>query len=290
METVRLRITELQSHPLQQVYGDLTAMEFGLLVEDLEELGQRQPIEVTRDGIIIDGHQRVRALQELGHTEVEAIVCEDLTDDQRDEMFLYANLVRRQLDPIAKARVITEIARREAAREGVAGDFSRRAEFRERLAERLGGGISGRTVGRYMQLLRLPRRLQDAVSDGRLPMTLAVKVERLGRDDQLAIAKQIGTEGSAKAVVRQYLEAESSNEPDEEVAADDDSPESWYQYLVAALGWYLPVFEADPSALVGWVGDREDVVDTLSGIGEFFTRMSELERQSAETADSVAAT
>ena len=38
-------------------------------------------------------------------------------------------------------------------------------------------------------------------------MTLAVKVERLGRDDQLAIAEQIGTEGSAKAVVRQYLEA-----------------------------------------------------------------------------------
>jgi ParB/RepB/Spo0J family partition protein len=300
MTTIRMNIADLRAHPeQQQIYGDLNPIEFQSLKEDLEELGQRQPIEVTAAGMIIDGHQRVRALKELGHTEIDVIVREDLSQDQLDELFLYANLTRRQLDPVARARIYTEIAQRDAWKRGDTSDFTHEMEFREWLAERIGGGLSGRTVGRYLQLLRLPREVQDAVSNGQLPMTLALKVESLEDHEQQAVAERIAAGDFPRSVVMEAMDRAAPPQEDDDLeddnlegvegfAADDDSPQAWYHYFVKHFEMKVPEFDADPQSLVGTAGDYQQSAEILSSAAEFFARMSQLEFEAADMANSEA--
>lgn len=138
-------------------------------------------------------------------------------------------------------------------------------------------------MGRYLQLLRLPRPLQDAVSNGQLPMTLALRVEALDQEDQQAIAARIAAGEPARFVVNEHLAVAAPQDEDEDgddeqvVAEDDDSPQSWYAYFVTGFQEKLPEFEADPQALVGRAGDHEQTAQTLARAAEFFTWMGQLE-------------
>ena len=58
----------------------------------IEEFGMNDPIGIWgKDNIIIEGHGRLMALQELGWTEVPVIRLDDLTDDQRKAYTLIHN-------------------------------------------------------------------------------------------------------------------------------------------------------------------------------------------------------
>lgn len=60
--------------------------------KSIEEFGMNDPIGIWgEDNIIIEGHGRLMALQELGWTEVPVIRLDDLTDDQRKAYTLIHN-------------------------------------------------------------------------------------------------------------------------------------------------------------------------------------------------------
>lgn len=60
--------------------------------KSIEEFGMNDPIGIWgKDNIIIEGHGRLMALQELGWTEVPVIRLDDLTDDQRKAYTLIHN-------------------------------------------------------------------------------------------------------------------------------------------------------------------------------------------------------
>ena len=48
----------------------------------IREFGWKQPIVVDRDGVIIVGHTRYKAAQELGLEKVPVLVADDLTEEQ----------------------------------------------------------------------------------------------------------------------------------------------------------------------------------------------------------------
>ena len=52
------------------------------VANSIKEFGWQQPIVVDKEGIVIVGHTRLKAAQELGLDEVPVIVANDLTDDQ----------------------------------------------------------------------------------------------------------------------------------------------------------------------------------------------------------------
>lgn len=52
------------------------------LVEDIKRRGLRQPIEVTPEGVILDGERRWRAAQALGWEEVDVVVVPEVEDDE----------------------------------------------------------------------------------------------------------------------------------------------------------------------------------------------------------------
>ena len=148
MQIIRISVANLRPHPLQDViYGDLSPSEFAALKQDIQHHGIRQPVEVTKDGVLVDGKHRVRALRELGIEEVDAIIVEAENEEAIEERFVTANLLRRQSDPVTKARAIQQLAKIESRRIGIRIDLHESGPFRERLAS-LRGNTSGQKIDR----------------------------------------------------------------------------------------------------------------------------------------------
>lgn len=61
------------------------------IAASIEELGYRDLIAVDENGVIVEGHGRYLALQQLGWTEAEVIRLEGLTEDQKRAYILVHN-------------------------------------------------------------------------------------------------------------------------------------------------------------------------------------------------------
>ena len=68
------------------------------VVESIKQCGYIAPIIVDADGVILAGHTRYKALQKLGRTEVECIVKEGLTEEQKKKYRLLDNKTNELAD------------------------------------------------------------------------------------------------------------------------------------------------------------------------------------------------
>ncbi len=271
MQIIRISVANLRPHPLQDViYGDLSPSEFAALKQDIQHHGIRQPVEVTKDGVLVDGKHRVRALRELGIEEVEAIIVEAENEEAIEERFVTANLNRRQSDPVTKARAIQQLAKIESRRIGIRIDLHENGRFRERLASLL-GNTSGRTIDRYLQLLRLEREIQDAVSSGQLPMTKALKIESLPKPARKAIVERLKQNEPPRKVVDEYLMC-----PQLE---DEVLPEDRYRDLCQFFEESLDDLAMHSQVIVGTADTKTPVPQLLARAEAFCAEMRHLELQ-----------
>lgn len=101
-----LQLTELKPHPRNTaIYGEKEDDEtFSELVSLIKEHGLRTKIIVNEDGLIISGHRRFKALQELGYTEIECEVRH--YDDEMEELrdLVICNSGRRQKTRVQQLR------------------------------------------------------------------------------------------------------------------------------------------------------------------------------------------
>ncbi len=150
-------INTLRSYPKQSVFGDIPDNELDGLAQDIAKRGLDHPVHILTDGTIIQGHQRVRAAKLLGWSEIDVIVRSDLVGKAQltYETFISDNLRRRHLSPLAKARCIQCLL--ESANQS---EDAMHQLVRDYVGKQL--NLSGRSVQRYMQVLRLPAELQDA--------------------------------------------------------------------------------------------------------------------------------
>ena len=197
------RLSDLKPHTHQdELFHPMSRAELARLAEDIRRHGLLQPVEVTPDGRIIDGHQRVRAARKLGRAEITVWVREDLAGDERavDRRHIEANLHRRQLAPLDRVRLarrMLEIER--GCRFGVLVPHEE-GELRDRVGEVL--HMSGRNAQRYLNIGAAPMEVQRAYSEGRLPMALAARVHALGVREQAMIATAIrGGSDPAKVIL-----------------------------------------------------------------------------------------
>jgi ParB/RepB/Spo0J family partition protein len=204
----------LTAHRLQSaLFRPLSDKEHARLVEDIRTHGVLQPIEVTADGTIIDGHERVRAARAIGLTEIPVRVRDDLTDQTAiDRRHAEANLNRRQLDPLDRARLALHLFQLEK------GSKKIREPEQEELRDRVGAalGMGGRNAQRYLNLARAPLEVQSAYSESKISLTIAGKVCQLPRDTQESLAREIRDGGDPAIVVKRYLE-----QPSRPAAAGD---------------------------------------------------------------------
>jgi ParB-like chromosome segregation protein Spo0J len=200
-------IDGLTAHHLQStLFRPLSEEEHARLVQDIRAHGVLQPIEITADGTIIDGHERVRAAQVLGLPEIPVRVRDDLVDQTAiDRRHAEANLNRRQLDPLDRARLALHLFRLEKGRRKI-------REFDlDDLRDRIGAvlGMGGRNFQRYLNLAQAPLEVQHAYSASQISLTVASRVCKLPYSIRERLVQELREGGNPAIVVKRYLEQSS---------------------------------------------------------------------------------
>ena len=263
MNTINAKIEDLKPHPLQQdVYGDLSAIQFESLKADIATAGVLQPPEVSVDMVIIDGHQRIKACQELGIDHVEVLVRKDLNEHDVNIRFFKANHDRRQLGPVEKARVYKAIFEAEYHRQGRRLHPETDSAFRSFVAKHL--QISEKTVERHLRLLRLPRAIQDAVSAGKLGMIKALDVAKLPGTKQKEIEQRIESGENAASVVNELF-----TKPPKKVF----SSKELFQQVLNLLSNNVAEFEAEQLELAEIVAGCKGMTSIVDRSCDFLVQL-----------------
>ena len=99
MNIIRVPISKCE--PWEKNPRGITIKDFERLKKQIQELGVYKPLIACQEKgkyIILGGNMRIRALQELGHTEVDISVVEAKTDAEKNESLTLRNLYKQQID------------------------------------------------------------------------------------------------------------------------------------------------------------------------------------------------
>ena len=96
----------LTPHPGARSCPALSKSEYRALHADVAEHGLRVPLEVTADGVVLDGHARLQIAKQLGIEEVPVLL---VGPAEPVEHMLRAALNRRQLDPSQRAALALKL-------------------------------------------------------------------------------------------------------------------------------------------------------------------------------------
>ena len=170
-EIVELNLSDLRPNPYQprKVFNEEALNE---LASSIKEHGVFQPIIVKKSikGYdIIAGERRFRASKMAGLDKIPAIVRE-FTDDQMMEIALLENLQRENLSAIEEATAYKSM-------------IEHLNLTQDELAKRVGKSRSH--VTNIIGLLRLPKVVQDMISDNRITMGHARALSKLNDDDEI---------------------------------------------------------------------------------------------------------
>lgn len=203
-------MNSLTIHPAAELFPSMTDEEFGGLVDDIQEHGQREAI-VLWNGQLVDGRNRLRACEQLG---LEPAFAELDEDTDPIQWVLSCNLHRRHLTASQRAMVAVKLKEllepeaKERQRDGgrkagngrpaekVAANLPqpkspREKDTRDRAAEAV--NVSGKLVDAADKVIKSGSdELKDAVTSGKVAVTKAAKIAELPAVEQPeAIAEAI---------------------------------------------------------------------------------------------------
>src|SRR5262249_4913775 len=114
-----------------------------------------------------------------------------------------ANLYRRQLSRLDLVRSYEALLRVARNGRGQSRPTTRsyKGDLRDQVAQRFKPPVSGRTLDRWLQILRLPLEIQTAVDTGSMKLTDALKVAALDPRAQAQIAADLARGASVKEVL-----------------------------------------------------------------------------------------
>ncbi len=234
----QIQLRRLKPHPQQaELFDELPPAELKAMAIDMATNGLQHAIDVMPDFTILRGHKRVAAAKSLGWKTIEAVIRHDLVGEPLEGVVNFVitdNLLRQQLGPLAVARCFQ--MEQALSRTGNRRQFATAGgDLRDRLAKRY--GLSGRQMQRYVELLRLPRVLQAAVDQGRLPMTLAARLLNSSHEQEVADAVEAGAD--PKVAAKEALGS-----------ANGSPPLKPLEELIWILGRKLPRLELDQAPLI----------------------------------------
>jgi ParB family chromosome partitioning protein len=176
--------------------------ELSSLRESIKAHGVLQPLVVRQVGDhyqLVAGERRLRAAQSAGLSEVPVHVV-DFNDQQVLEAALVENIQRTDLNPIEKAQGFKEY-------------LDRFGMTHEQLAGRL--GLARPTISNLVNLLELPREVQEAVRVGQISEGHAKVLKGVAdRERQLALCREIVAGGlSVRATESLLKEQKADGQP-----------------------------------------------------------------------------
>lgn len=232
-----LKIADLTAHPKNEYYfDDIQGDGWNDLLQSVRTSGVTNAITVTKDGVIISGHQRVRACKLLGIEEIPAHVVE-YTPEEREKQKDVKDLIESNLkqrvpgnsNPVKLGRCFAFLE--EYYNIGHGGDRKSKPnnsalKTQKELAEE--NGISADTMQNYKRLASSIPEMQELLNTGKVTPTTALAVMRqLSEEEQRDFAQQVADEKKVSAkVAEEYiatLKAQSKREAREEVKSELES-------------------------------------------------------------------
>ena len=206
----QLNINELKPHPRNnEFFDDMTGDAWEAFKESIKTSGIIEPIVVTKDMIIVSGHQRVRAAKELGISTVMVDIRKYENDEQVLKDLIETNIRQRGVgnpNPIRLGRCIKELEKIYGVREGRPEKLPKvSAVTQEQLSDMI--GISVDTLQNYKKLTELIPELEDLVETGILaPTTATALVKRMTPSEQEDFVKSMDiTQKITQKQVQQYI-------------------------------------------------------------------------------------
>lgn len=219
-----IKVSELKPHPQNNYFfDDITGDKWKDILESISRRGVIEPVVITQDKIIVSGHQRVRACNEL---KIDEVLCEiriyqdddkHSKEDKILEDLISTNIMQRGIgntNPLKLARCIQELERIKGVRHGN-NRFTNRDDkmstlqnpqiTQEDIAKQF--GVSVKKVQRIKSLLELPEDIQRLIETGVLDnVSLAKRISEGLNEEQLEDFIQFLTDNGFIKVTSQIFE------------------------------------------------------------------------------------
>lgn len=156
-----------------------------LLLADIAARGVTVPIEITPEGVVVDGHNRVRLAVEAGCESIPAIVKSFDSDEDATAHVFAVNLQRRHLNQTDKRKLVKEFLALDPYKSN------------RQVAQELGGAVTDKTVGDVRE---------EAEAEG----TVEKATTRKGKDGKTRSTTPAKKKTSPGAAERKKIESERS--------------------------------------------------------------------------------
>ena len=117
---------------------------------------------------LLIGRRRYLALSNKGEKEIPAVIS-DLEGAEAEAASLFENLVRKDLSPLQKARMVKKLV--DSTKSGITGVSIRY-------------GLPKSTVSEWLSILTLPEQLQEKIEKGEITSYEAIQIARKPKDIQ----------------------------------------------------------------------------------------------------------
>jgi ParB family chromosome partitioning protein len=168
---IEIRVAEVKPNPYQpRINFDENALKE--LKESIQEKGLIQPITVRRVNShyeLIAGERRLRAAIEVGMDKLPAYVMKVETKEEMLELAIVENVQRERLNPIEQANAYQRL-------------LEECNLTQDEIAQKIGKDRS--TITNMLRLLRLPKRIQKSVEDGKISVGHARTLLALDVEEQ----------------------------------------------------------------------------------------------------------
>jgi ParB-like chromosome segregation protein Spo0J len=193
-----IEVTKLIPHPRNnEFFDDITGDNWNEFKKSIETSGVIEPVIITQDKVIVSGHQRVRACNELNINEVPCEVKIYESDQQVIKDLLETNLRQRGIgntNSVKFARCIVELEKIYNINHGgnrKSNGDNLNLKTQEELSTEL--GISQRQLSDYKKLLTLIPELQQLIETDKLSPTIGYKVlSKLSKEEQEKLISDLG--------------------------------------------------------------------------------------------------
>lgn len=209
----KFKVSELIPHAQNEFFfDDMECQKWKEFLESVRTSGVIEPPVVANEGVIVSGHQRIRACKELG---IDEIFCEVRIYDDPDKMtkdLIETNVRQRGTiggSDLKMGRIIKELERIYGVKRGGdkranphCADLKSQADIAKEL------GMSVDVMNRLKKLSDLPEEFQEMLESGSInAKTGYTLIAKLSEEEQIALLEKLpSAQKFTQAQMQQYID------------------------------------------------------------------------------------
>lgn len=238
-------MTELEFHPVADIFPMMSDREFADLAADIAEHGLREPVWLHADGRIIDGRNRYQACQKGG---LEPTFRTYDGDDAGLPDFVFSlNFHRRHLTPSQASMCAARKARYTHGGDRRSDQETNLSlETQSKVAEQFGVSVGSVKSARKVQESGVPE-LVEKVESGNLAVSTAAEIARAPEEEQRRVISLDDKDAilqAAKQIKRDRIEEARARTP-EPVVDPIPVPDGKYHAFVIDPPWPMQKIERE---------------------------------------------